>query len=213
MPVNSTTMKWRFGTVLEQSTRAHEKTLEGALTKQVLSIYIQYIHTIHRHPYIVLHTLLSSDLDVLGFTTRQSSPQNRQCSVKLKLGWLECKSKISVAQCQMTPLKVWLHTALDCNYQSFVCPIRMTYQTFACLRIFTLCLLSLSKYRSMWCFEQYLIKQFWWHVTCVVPSSILWRKPSSRCRLALNDTSYACWLNEFAINTITNKTGHIQCFK
>ena len=28
-----------------------------------------------------------------------------------------------------------------------------------------------------------------------------------------NDTSYACRLNEFAINTIANKTGHIQCFK
>ena len=35
-------IKWRSGTVLEQSTRAPEKTLEGALTKQVL---ITYIHT------------------------------------------------------------------------------------------------------------------------------------------------------------------------
>ena len=51
--VNSTTMKWRFGTVLEQYTRAHEMTLEGALTKQVLIKYIQYIHTIlHRQAYI-----------------------------------------------------------------------------------------------------------------------------------------------------------------
>ena len=35
-------IKWRSGTVLGQSTRAPEKTLEGALTKQVL---ITYIHT------------------------------------------------------------------------------------------------------------------------------------------------------------------------
>ena len=32
--------KWRFGTVLEQSTRAPEKTLEGAPTKQILITYI-----------------------------------------------------------------------------------------------------------------------------------------------------------------------------
>ena len=29
---------------------------------------------------------------------------------------------ISVAQCQMTPLKAWLHTALGYNHQSFACP-------------------------------------------------------------------------------------------
>ena len=39
-------IKWRSGTILEQSTRAPEKTLEGALTKQVL---ITYIHTYKHH--------------------------------------------------------------------------------------------------------------------------------------------------------------------
>ena len=39
-------IKWRSGTVLEQSTRAPEKTLEGVLTKQVLITYIHtYIHS------------------------------------------------------------------------------------------------------------------------------------------------------------------------
>ena len=36
-------IKWRSGTVLEQFTRAPEKTLEGALTKQVLITYIQSV--------------------------------------------------------------------------------------------------------------------------------------------------------------------------
>ena len=38
---------------------------------------------------------------------------------KESCNWIEF---ISVAQCQMTSLKVWLHTALGCNHQSFVCP-------------------------------------------------------------------------------------------
>ena len=38
---------------------------------------------------------------------------------KESCNWIEF---ISVAHCQMTPLKVWLHTARGCNYQSFACP-------------------------------------------------------------------------------------------
>ena len=38
---------------------------------------------------------------------------------KESCNWFEF---ISVAQCQMTPLKVWLHTARGCNHQSFACP-------------------------------------------------------------------------------------------
>ena len=43
---------------------------------------------------------------------------------KESCNWIEF---ISVAQCQMTPLKVWLYTALGCNHQSFACPSYSLY--------------------------------------------------------------------------------------
>ena len=113
-----------------------------------LLLLTEYFHVGQQYD---IRTFLTSDLGgFLERTTKQSSPQNRQCSMKLKLCWLE-----------------WLLKRL------------LVWELSQCV-----CCLSANN-RSMWCFEQYVLKQFEWHVICTVPSSILWKRLSSRWLVAL----------------------------
>ena len=79
------------------------------------------LYTVH----VILDVKNTRYISIL--TTLANAVVNVKCKLifcngtitKESCNWIEF---ISVAQCQMTPLKVWLHTARGCNHPSFACP-------------------------------------------------------------------------------------------